>query len=87
MKMLKSELRQLIKEQTARLVREMNPDGTISANEEDERYDLLAMAEEQIDTLIQTVISEADRIGGGFRGPGIRSEVLKLLAVKINEAR
>jgi hypothetical protein len=69
------------------LVREMNSDGTISADEDEARYDLLAMAEEQIDTLIQTVKAEAERIGGRFRSPGIKREVFQLLAEKIHKAR
>jgi hypothetical protein len=65
----------------------MNSDGTISADEDEARHDLLAAAEEQIDILIQTVRDEAERIGGGFRSPGIRAEVFKLLADKIHNAR
>ena len=75
------------KRQLRRLIREMNPDGTISAGEDEERYDLLRSAEVQIDELIQHVIDEAERIGGGFRSPGIRREVFKLLADKIHGAR
>ncbi len=39
--------------QLRRIIREMNPDGTISAGEDEARHDLLATAEIQIDELIQ----------------------------------
>lgn len=87
MKITKRQLKRIIKEEKARLILEMNPDGTISDGEDEERYDLLANVEMQIDELIQHVRDEADRIGGGFRGPGIKAEVLKMIANKIYEAR
>ena len=87
MKITKRQLRRIIKEEKARLVREMNPDGTISGDEDDAREDLLASVEVQIDELIQHVRDEAERIGGGFRSPGIRAEVFKLMAEKIHGAR
>jgi hypothetical protein len=77
----------ITKRQIKRIIREMNPDGSISEDEDEERYELLANAEVQIDELIQYVIDEADRIGGGFRSPGIRAEVFKLMAEKIHRAR
>jgi hypothetical protein len=87
MKITKRQLRRIIKEEKARLVREMNPDGTISGDEDEARADLLAHAEITIDELIQHVRDEAERIGGGFRSPGIRAEVFKLMAEKIHGAR
>ena len=87
MRITKRQLKRIIKEERQRLVREMNPDGTISGDEDEARYDLLARAEIQIDELIQHVEDEAERIGGGFRSPGIRAEVFKLMAEKIHGAR
>ena len=87
MKITRRQLRRIIKEEKSRLVREMNPDGTISDNEDEARYDLLAHAEVTIDELIQHVKDEADRIGGSFRSPGIRREVFMMLAEKIHGAR
>jgi hypothetical protein len=87
MKITKRRLKRLIKEERRKLVREMNPDGTISADEDEARYDLLASVEVQIDELIQHAKDEAERIGGGFRSPGIRAEVFKLMAEKIHGAR
>lgn len=87
MKITKRQLKRIIKEEKARLVREMNPDGTISDDEDEARADLLAHVEITIDELIQHVRDEADRIGGGFRSPGIRAEVFRLMAEKIHRAR
>jgi hypothetical protein len=87
MKITKRQLKRIIKEEKARLVREMRPDGTISDGEDDARWDLLASVEVQIDQLIQHVNDEAERIGGGFRSPGIRAEAFKLMAEKIHGAR
>ena len=87
MKITKRQLRRIIKEENARLVLEMNPDGTFSDDEDEARADLLAHTEITIDELIQHVRDEAERIGGGFRSPGIRQEVFKLMAEKIHGAR
>jgi hypothetical protein len=86
MKITKRQLKRIIKEEKARLL-EMNPDGTISEDEDEARFDLLASVEVQIDELIQRVKDEAERIGGGLRSPGIRAEVFKLMAEKIHGAR
>lgn len=87
MKITKRQLRRIIREEKSHLVREMNQDGTISGDEDEARYDLLTDVEIQIDELIQHVKDEAERIGGGFRSPGIRAEVFKLMADKIHGAR
>jgi hypothetical protein len=87
MKITKRQLKRIIKEEKRRLVREMNPDGSISGDEDEARLDLLASSEIQIDELIQHVVDEANRIGGSFRSPGIRAEVFKLMAEKIHRAR
>jgi hypothetical protein len=87
MRITKRQLRRLIKEERARLVLEMNPDGTISEDEDEARADLLAEVEMQTDELIQFVVDSAQRIGGDFRSPGIRQEVFKLMAEKIHGAR
>jgi hypothetical protein len=87
MRITKRQLRRIIKEEKLKLVREMNPDGTISGDEDAEREALMASTEEQMFDLIQHVVDEADRIGGGFRSPGIRAEVFKMMADKIHGAR
>ena len=87
MKITKRQLRRIIKEEKANLLSEMNPDGTISDDEDEARYDLLAHVEVQIDELVQYIKDEADRIGGGFRSPGIRKEAYRLMAEKIHRLR
>jgi hypothetical protein len=87
MKITKRQLKRIIKEEKRKLVREMNPDGTISGDEDAERASLMVSAEEQMFDLIQHVYDEAERIGGGFRSPGIRSEVYKMMADKLHEVR
>lgn len=87
MKITKKQLRRIIREEKQKILLEMNPDGTISADEEDLEEDLMMEIEIEIDRLIQTVRTESEKIGGGFRGPGIRSRAMKLLANKIHRAR
>jgi hypothetical protein len=87
MKITKRHLRKIIKEEKLKLIREINPDGTISGDEDAERAALFTSVEEQLFDLIQHVRDEAERIGGGFRSPGIRSEVYKMMAEKIHETR
>ena len=87
MKISKRQLKRIIKEEKAKLVLEANPDGTVSDDEEDLEDDLMMELEIEIDRLIQMIRIESDKIGGGFRGPGIRARAMKLLLTKIREAR
>ena len=87
MKITKRRLKRIIKEEKQKLVREMNPDGTISGDEDEERDDLLMHIEVEIDNLIQHIVDEAKRIGGQFREAGIRAEAKGLLDEKINDGR
>ena len=87
MKISKRQLKRIIKEEKAKLVLEANPDGTVSDDEEDLEDDLMMELEIEIDRLIQMIRIESDKIGGGFRGPGIRARAMKLLLNKIREAR
>ena len=87
MKISKRQLRRIVKEEKARLVREMNPDGTISDDEDDQREDLMIHVEMQTAELVQHIRDEADRIGGSFRSPGIRAEAFRLMAEMIHGAR
>ena len=87
MRISKSQLKRIIKEEKEKLLSEVNPDGTISDNEEDLEDDLMMEIEIEIDRLIQHVEIESEKIGGGFRGPGIRKRALKLLADKIYKVR
>ena len=87
MKISKTQLKRIIREEKRKVLREVNPDGTISVDEDEQRSDFLADVEVQIDELIQFVILEAEAIGGGFRSPGIRAEAFRLMADKIHQAR
>ena len=80
MKITKRQLSRIIKEEKLKLVNEMNRDGTISDNEDEERFDMLASVELQLNELIDYVISESERIGGGFRSPGIKREAFVMMA-------
>ena len=79
-----SELRKMIQKD---VLLEMNPDGTISDDEDNERDLLMAEVEEQVEELIMFIQMEAQRIGGGFRGPGIKRQAYKLVAQMLREAR
>ena len=87
MKITKRQLKRIIKEEKARFIREMNPDGTISADEDVQREDLLAEVERTMQDLVQDVQMQAESIGGSFRSPGIKAECFKLMADIIHEAR
>ena len=75
MKISKRLLKRIIKEEKARLISEANPDGTISDDEEELEDDLATDILMELDNLIQQVREESVRIGGGFRGPGIKARI------------
>ena len=83
MRITKSQLSKIIKEEKAALISEMNPDGTISDDEDEMRHDFLAEVEMQIDELIEFILASSRRIGGDFRGPGIRAAAKKTMLEKI----
>ena len=87
MRITKRQLRRIIKEEKVKLLREVNPDGTISPDEDEARADLLVRVEIQTDELIQHIIDEAERIGGSFRSPGIKAECKSLMLEKIRGMR
>ena len=51
-----------------------------SDNEDEEREDLMMHVEMQLNELLDHIISESERIGGGFRGPGIKQEAFTLIS-------
>ena len=87
MKITKRQLKRIIKEEKAKLVLEANPDGTISDNEEELEDDLATDVLMELDNLIQQVREEATRIGGGFRGPGIKARIFAEMRKMIEGAR
>ena len=86
MKITESQLRRIIREEKSRLVLEANPDGTISDNEEELEDDLATDVLMDLDNLIQQVREEAMRIGGDFRGPGIKARIYREMANMIRSA-
>ena len=87
MKISKRQLRRIINEEKAKLLSEANPDGTISPDEEEQEDELMADIVIELDNLIAQVREEAMRIGGDFRGPGIRSRIFAEMRNMINRAR
>lgn len=87
MKITKRQLRRIIKEEKTRILNEMNPDGTVSDDEEEREADLMAHVEISIDELIEKATEEAYAIGGTFRSPGIRKRVKALIFDKISRMR
>jgi DNA primase large subunit len=87
MKITKRQLRRIIKEEKRKLVLEMNPDGTISDNEDAEREAFLVEVEDQAEELVRFIQMEAERIGGDFRSPGIRKQAYRLVAELLHGLR
>ena len=86
MKVTKRQLKRIIKEEKAKLVLEANPDGTVSDDEEELEEELAMEVLMELDNLIQQVKEESRRIGGGFRGPGIKSRIFSEMKRMINQA-
>ena len=86
MKISKRQLKRIIKEEKAKLVLEANPDGTVSADEEELEEELAMDVLMELDNLIQQVKEEAGRIGGGFRGPGIKSRIFAEMRRMLDQA-
>ena len=87
MKITKRQLRRIIREEKEKMLSEMNPDGTISADENKARQDLMDHVEMKLNELLDHIINESERIGGGFRGPGIKKQAFRLLADMIHSYR
>ena len=68
-------------------IEEANADGTISDDEDDRLDDLLGDVEMQIDELIQQAKTQAYEIGGNFRGPGMTSQLKKLMLDKLKRMK
>ncbi len=81
------QLRRIIKEEKAKLVLEANPDGTISDDEEEMEDELASDVMIELDNLIAQVREEAMRIGGDFRGPGIRARIFSEMRAMIQRAK
>ena len=87
MKISKRQLKRIIKEEQDKILREANLDGTYSADEEDLEDDLATDVLMELDNLIQQVREESMRIGGDFRGPGIRARIFAEMRSMLERAR
>ena len=87
MKITKRQLKRIIKEEREKILLEMNPDGTISDDELDLEDELTEEVIRDLEGLIARVHIQAERIGGDFRSPGIKSRVFKAMAMVLHEER
>ena len=87
MKISKRQLKRIIKEEQDKLVREANLDGTYSADEEELEDDLATDVLMELDNLIQQVREESMRIGGDFRGPGIKARIFAEMRDMLRRAK
>ena len=58
---------------------EANPDGTISKDEDKKRAKLVKDSVKNMEKFVKDIHTQADKIGGSFRSPGIRAEVKKAI--------
>ena len=70
--------------ETKTRVKEANPDGTISADEDRKRAKLVKDTMRDIKKIIDKAKKDADKIGGPFRGIGIRHEIHKNVKEIVN---
>ena len=84
---LKENLEQVAKLEEFNNIEEAKSDGTISDDEDDRLDDLLGDVEMQIDELIQHAKTQAYEIGGNFRGPGMTSQLKKLMLDKLKRMK
>lgn len=75
------------KRRIRKIVQEANMDGTISADEEELGEELMAEALIELDNIIAMVREEAMRIGGEFRGPGLKIRIFMEMRDMIGKAR
>ena len=57
---------------------DVNPDGTISADEPQRRKELVARFTRQLNQLVAEAKRDAQEIGGSFRSPGIQADLRKI---------
>ena len=62
------------------IIKEANPDGTISPNEDKEMKELLEDIESRMEDILYEAEQETRRIGGQFRQPGYKVQIVKLLS-------
>jgi len=65
-------------------LKDVNPDGTVSADEDRKRAKLVKDTLRDIKKIIDKAKKEADKIGGPFRRDGIRHEIHKHVKEIVN---
>ena len=83
MRLTKRQLRQIIKEEKEKILTEMNPDGTISYDEDFQEDQLMEYAVMQIIGLTNFVRTKAAEIGGDARAPAIKQRVFRAMKSNI----
>ena len=63
----------------ANKINEVNSDGTISDDEDDDVENMLTDVEFMVDELLNYIKVETKKIGGSFRAPGMEAQCLKLI--------
>ena len=84
---LKENLKQVAKLEEINGLVEVNADGTISDDEDEEMEGLLADVRFMTIELINHIAKEADRIGGSFRSPGYEDKAKKLIKQVMKEKK
>lgn len=84
---LKENLDQIAKLEKLDNLVEANDDGTISPDEDARRDEAVEMAGMEFDEFIKKFKEEAYDIGGTFRGPGIWSDIYKVIEYKLKKAK
>ena len=60
-------------------LKEANPDGTVSPDEDRKREKLVKDSVKNLKKMVDDIKRQAYKIGGTFRSPGIRAEVKKAI--------
>ena len=61
------------------LLKEANPDGTISKDENRKRAEMLKKFDSDLRKLVNKYATQAEKIGGPFRKDGIKAEMAKIV--------
>ena len=67
------------------ILKEANPDGTISPDEDKLMDELMTHIEQTMEELLYEAEQETARIGGRFRQPGMKDQVIKLITKMVND--
>ena len=60
-------------------LKEANPDGTISKDENKKRAEMLKKFDNELSKIVNKYATQAEKIGGPFRQDGIKAEMSKIV--------